>query len=73
MGKGSGAGGGFMPRLFLGSGVVCQSTDNSWYCSLTKLTSAVINILLLFAIFYYILGYGIPYLFKMMKKSGSSR
>ena len=74
MARGSGGGGsGIMPRLFVGSGVVCQSTDNSWYCSLTKLTSAIINILILLLIFYYIFAFGIPYLFGMMKKKGSSR
>jgi len=46
----------------VGAGVVCSADDNSMYCTLTKFTSAVMQILFLFMVLYFIWTFVVPYL-----------
>lgn len=55
----------------VGAGVVCQSTDNSWYCTLTKFTSALMQIFTLLFIIYVIWTYGLPML--GLRRGGGTR
>ena len=45
----------------VGAGVICSADDNSMYCTLTKFTSAVMQILVLVLVIYYIWIYVVPY------------
>lgn len=53
----------------VGAGVACSATDNSFFCTLTKFTSAVTQILLLGFIFYMLYIYVWP----IIKKSFSGK
>ncbi len=52
----------------VGAGVICSADDNSMYCTLTKFTSAVMQILLLFMVIYFLWTLGVPYIFGGIKK-----
>jgi len=65
-GKGVGLFGG------IGAGVVCNSTDNSWYCTLTKFTSAIMQILVVLILLYVVWEFVSPYL-RMNKRGGGIR
>lgn len=53
----------------VGAGVACSATDNSFFCTLTKFTSAVTQILLLCFILYLLYIYVWP----IIKKPFSSK
>lgn len=56
------------------SGVTCKADDDSWYCSLTKFTSAITQILLLaviaYLIYFVVTEYIIPFSKKKMRGGG---
>ena len=56
------------------SGVVCKDDDDSWYCALTKFTSAITQILLLaviaYLIYFVVTEYIIPFSKKNMRGGG---
>ena len=56
----------------IGSGVICKSEDNSWYCWLVKLTNTILMVLFLFLIFYVIIFVIIPFIFSSNKKISKS-
>lgn len=56
----------------IGAGVVCNSTDNSWYCTLTKFTSAIMQILVMLILLYVVWEFVSPYL-RINKRGGGIR
>ena len=65
-GGGGGIGGSGIHGV-IGGGVLCKSEDNSWYCTLTKFTSAIMQILLIFVFLYVIWTFVSP---MFRKKTG---
>ena len=54
MAKGSG-GSGIFGGVF--TGIVCDSKDNSWYCSFTKIVSVIINLFIVCLILYFVFNW----------------
>ena len=52
MAKGYG-GSGIFGGVGIGTGIVCDSKDNSWYCSFTKIVSVIINLFIVCLILYF--------------------
>jgi Ca2+/Na+ antiporter len=57
----------------IGTGVICKSDDNSWYCSFVKMVNTILMVLLLFYIFYIIFYIVIPFFYSNKKSIKFSR
>ena len=57
----------------VGAGVICDADNNSMYCTLTKFTSAIMQILFLFMVLYFIWTIVIPYFSSGIKKIGGGK
>lgn len=57
------------PESFAGAigGVICNPSDTSMYCQLTKFTSVIMQLLTLLFLAYYLYEFVFPFLKKMFK------
>jgi hypothetical protein len=53
-GRGGIGGSGIFGGVGIGTGIVCDAKDNSWYCSFTKIVSVIINLFIVCLILYFV-------------------
>ncbi len=56
-GRGGIGGSGIFGGVGIGTGIVCDSKDNSAYCSFTKIVSVIINLFIVCLILYFVFSW----------------
>jgi hypothetical protein len=56
-GRGGIGGSGIFGGVGIGTGIVCDSKDNSAYCSFTKIVSVIINLFIVCLILYFVFNW----------------
>ena len=57
MARGGIGGSGIFGGVGIGTGIVCDSKDNSAYCSFTKIVSVIINLFIVCLILYFVFNW----------------
>lgn len=72
-GRGGIGGSGIFGGVGVGTGIVCDSKDNSWYCSFTKIVSVIINLFIVCLILYFVFNWVSTAVFRKGVRGGGSR
>ncbi len=71
-GRGGIGGSGIFGGVGVGTGIVCDSKDNSWYCSFTKIVSVIINLFIVGLILYFVFNWVSTRVFRKGVRGGGS-
>jgi hypothetical protein len=72
-GRGGIGGSGIFGGVGIGTGIVCDSKDNSAYCSFTKIVSVIINLFIVCLILYFVFNWVSTTVFRKGIRGGGSR
>ena len=70
-GRGGIGGSGIFGGVGIGTGIVCDAKDNSWYCSFTKIVSVIINLFIVCLILYFVYNWVSTMVFRKGIRGGS--
>ena len=71
-GRGGIGGSGIFGGVGIGTGIVCDSKDNSWYCTFTKIVSVIINLFIVCLILYFVFNWVSTTVFRKSVRGGGS-
>ena len=72
-GRGGIGGSGIFGGVGIGTGIVCDSKDNSAYCSFTKIVSVIINLFIVGLILYFVFNWVSTTVFRKSVRGGGTR